>query len=191
MLKMAIKGIRRDAQAQMVADFRADMKAANGTESKARKAFKKDTEHMNTKFSLVCLAQRAEFLDWINGEFEKAGKEGRRLSDFFTSMRTKLICADALSENMVNALRKCKDRPALSEVKKDAKTVVLTLKIKKFLQKQLELDSRVITGVVKCESAKAYLMEGHADMLSTMSWCMRCGKGLTQPASYTIGFGET
>jgi hypothetical protein len=134
--------------------------------------------------------QEAEFGDFLKAQLAKTGKG----NDFFASMATKLLIEKrVLSENMVNALRKCMNvekEPKKEEPIDESTLPKATFKIRQWLMKDRNLDSRIISGIVLKETAKAYLFKGHADMLETQSWCMRCGKPLTQPASYTIGFGE-
>jgi hypothetical protein len=113
---------------------------------------------------------------------------------FLVDMHDKLVVhGSLLSENMVAALRKCKEREEQwakeRETKKDAPARSITLKVKPFIMKKLNIDSRIITGLVKAESKNAWLIEGHADMLENMCFCARCGRELTEPASQVTGFG--
>lgn len=110
-------------------------------------------------------------------------------NDFFNSMKTKME-AGKLTENMVAALRKCKERDEKpAEAPKSAQRTI-TLKIRQWLMKDLGIDSRIITGKVLQETNKAYQIEGHADFLVNACWCMRCGRELTEPASQITGFGS-
>lgn len=115
---------------------------------------------------------------------------------FLVDMHTKLIVdGDLLSENMMNAIRKCMKREEDWKKKKKASEAgnypTITLKIKPFLMKSLGIDSRIITGKVKAESGKAWLIEGYADMLENVSYCVRCMRQLTEPASQITGMGST
>jgi hypothetical protein len=102
-----------------------------------------------------------------------------------------------LTDNMVNALRKCMTKQAEWDAQKQAqanqpkKTVRKSFKMKAWWCKANNLSSRVITCDIEVETAKAFKVEAHADIIINGSWCMRCGQKLTQPASFTIGFGET
>lgn len=144
--------------------------------------------------------QKSESDTWMTqmDEFEKFLIEATKKEkpfDFLVSMHKKLVTdGDILTDNMVNALRKCmKQQKEWEEKKNDKKDVPLkkiTLKVKPFIMKKHNLDSRIITGVVKAESAKAWLIEGHADMLENASFCVRCMKELTEPASQVTGMGK-
>lgn len=133
-------------------------------------------------------AQKEEFGAWLDEKMT-----AKKYNEFFHSMHTRVSKGQPLTENMVNALRKCmekeKEWAKERETRKDAPPREITLKIKPFLMKDLKIDSRIISGVVKAESAKAWLIEGKADMLENMSFCARCGKELTEPASQVTGFG--
>ena len=98
-----------------------------------------------------------------------------------------------LTDNMVNALRKCIARQAEWDAQKQQKAnapiVRKSFKMKAWWCKANSMDSRVITCEIEAETAKAYKVKAHADIVSGC-WCMRCGQELTQPASFTIGFGE-
>lgn len=113
---------------------------------------------------------------------------------FFKAMYTTLENGTALSDGMVAALDKCMARDAEYEAKKDqpvdeSKLPKITLKMRQWWIKENKLDSRVITGVILRETAKAYLIKGHADMVEA-TYCMRCGRELTEPASMVVGYGS-
>lgn len=119
---------------------------------------------------------------------------------FLVDMHEKLIVHGfLLTDNMANAVRKCmkreeewaKKREEQQKASEAGDYPTITIKVKPFIMKDLKLDSRIITGKVKAESAKAWLIEGHADMLENMSWCCRCGRQLKEPASQITGMGET
>lgn len=178
-LKATMKGFKKlpAADQQMAIDFANDMKAGKEVSELA--------------------SQKEEFFSYLSEKVAKA-----KNNEFFKSMLTKVEGGVILTENMVNAIRKCKTQDAQwaaekteKEAQKDQpidykKCTKLTLKMKPWWMKANKLESLVITGYVVAESAKAYLIHGHADMIEGC-WCMRCGKELTLPASYTIGYGET
>lgn len=135
----------------------------------------------------ILKAQRDEFFQYLEDKFETSQ------FPFFSSMLTKISTNQVLTPNMVTALRKCMnqdiERASAQAKPVDEKSLpVMTFKMKQFWTKKNELGSRVITGMVLRETAKAYLLKGHADMIEG-SWCMRCGKELTEPASMVIGYG--
>lgn len=133
--------------------------------------------------------QAAEFTTYLQAKISKGGKVS-----FFESMFKKITDGVLLTENMINAVRKCmnedsnKAAPAPDAPIDYTKLPSMTLKMKQWWMKANKLESRVITGYIVKETAKAYLIHGHADMIEGC-WCMRCGRPLTLPASYTIGFG--
>lgn len=136
------------------------------------------------------ISQRKEFLEWLNAKVETT------TFSFFTDMLERLFNNQTLTPNMVVALRKCVVQDAERKANKanphkpvDEKDLPeVTFKMKQFWAKKNDLGSRVITGKVLRETAKAYLLKGHADMVEG-SWCMRCGRELTEPASMVIGYG--
>lgn len=166
--KEDIKKASTKAEKKMVEDFAKDMQV-----SQDNKAWED---------------QKKEF-----GAFLEAAAKKEKPFQFLVDME-KNLDKGTLSDNMMNAIRKCMDREKQwqkeKEEKKNEPARTITLKIKPFLMKDLGIDSRVITGVVKAESAKAWLLEGYADMLDNMSFCCRCGRELTEPASQTTGMGE-
>lgn len=170
-------------------NYKEDVKKATAekAEQKMVDSYKKDMA--KAKDDAQFKSQVQEFTVFLTKSLEK------KHNDFFQSMHDKLDAGVTLSENMVAALRKCMEREKQwakeREEKKNAPAVEkkITLKIKPFLMKSLGIDSRIITGVVKGESKKAWLIEGHADMLVDMSFCARCGRALTEPASQVTGFG--
>jgi hypothetical protein len=155
------------------------------TDAKVVEDFKKDMEASNANAAWE--AQMKEFSVYLQEKLDKQPN-----NEFFQSMAKRLMFG-TLTENMVNAIRKCMERDnAPKEAKQQPVSAqrTITLKIKPWLMKGMGIDSRVITGIVKAESAKAYLIEGHADMIQNACWCMRCGRELTEPASQVTGFGE-
>ena len=145
-----------------------------------------------TKEEIQMASQLKEFGEYL--------AEKIKVSDFpfFTDMYKKLVLGITLTPNMEDALRRCITKDAEREANKlkpvEQKPVEqkdlpkITCKIRQWIMKQNNLDSRIISGVIKRETAKAYLIEGHADMIEG-SWCMRCGRELTEPASMVIGYG--
>lgn len=130
-----------------------------------------------------------ELLPYLAGKVEKGAK-----NEFFLAMYDKLMNGYELTENMVNAVRKCMKQDAEREAQKDqpvdeSKLPVKSFKVKQWWMKQNNLDSRVITGAVLRETSKAYLIKGHADMLENTCFCVRCGRELTEPASQITGMG--
>ena len=170
-LKKAVTAVK---EKDMVQAFEKDMKA-----SKENSELEKQIE---------------EFMPFLSETIRKAHEKGKNV-DFFNSMKSKLSTGTILTDNMQAAIRKCMDREKQwakeKEEKKNQPPKSITLKVKPFIMKDLGIDSRIITGVVKAESAKAWLIEGHADMLHNMSFCARCGRELTEPASQVTGFGPT
>lgn len=135
------------------------------------------------KENAAWLVQKQEFMQYLIDK-----QKAQPYNDFFKSMALKLSYG-LLSENMVSALRKCKDKDEGKAAPFPERSIVL--KIKPWLMKDMAIDSRIISGTVKAESAKAYLITGHADMLMNACWCVRCGKELTEPASQLTGMGAT
>jgi len=134
----------------------------------------------------ILKAQRVEFGPWL------VAKVKTSTFAFFTDMLKKIDNEQVLTPNMVTALQKCmaqdteRSNPPKPVDEKDLPEV--TFKMKQFWTKKNDLGSRVITGKVLRETIKAYLLKGHADMVEG-SWCMRCGRELTEPASMVIGYG--
>jgi len=135
----------------------------------------------------ILKAQKDEFLCWLE-QIVKVSTFA-----FFTDMLKKIQSNQILTPNMVAALHRCiekdmnnRENPPKPVNENDLPEV--TFKMKQFWTKKNELGSRVITGKVLRETAKAYLLKGHADMVEG-SWCMRCGRELTEPASMVIGYG--
>ena len=165
-------------------------KAATAVKEKDMvQAFEKDMKQAQENKELE--NQLAEFKEFLSAAAAKPKPFGFLLDMYHRLVVTK----NPLSENMQAAVHKCMDREKewtqKKEDKKAGKLETITLKVKPFIMKDLGIDSRIITGVVKAESAKAWLIEGHADMLHSMSFCARCGKELTEPASQVTGFGPT
>jgi len=163
---------------------------AKEAEAKQAKARKEEDAH-----KALIEAQRKEFMLYIEKVMDGYPKGTVRMSqgayEFIHNMGTRLMQGQTLTENMVNALRKftANDKPKAQANPQEARTI--TLKIRQWFMKTHGLDSRIITGKVIAETAKAYLIHGHADMLVNMCWCVRCGKELTEPASQITGMGET
>jgi hypothetical protein len=161
-------------------------KAVTKAEKKMIEAFEKDMQNSQTDKEWA--DQKKEF-----GKFLEAAAGKDKPFQFLVDMKKRLD-EGTLTENMVAAVRKCMDREKQWAKQKEEKASqpprTITLKIKPFMMKELGIHSRVITGVVKAESAKAWLIEGHADMLESMSFCCRCGRQLTEPASQVTGMGE-
>lgn len=135
------------------------------------------------------VAQVVEFIGFLDEQtYNKT-----RPSKFFVDMQAKLNRCEMLSDNMVSALRRCMGRDTVQEhSSEDNKPErVITLKVRQFLMQEMGIDSRIITGKIKQESAKAWLIEGYADMLESLSWCVRCGRELKEPASQVTGMGST
>lgn len=135
------------------------------------------------------MEQMNEFETFLNEAVVKPSAFG-----FFVDMHKRLVKdGDTLTDNMVTALRKCKTRDDVNSKKKRdeaGELRTITLKIAQFLMKSLELDSRIITGKILAESPKAWLIEGYADMAKNISYCVRCGRELKEPASQITGMGE-
>jgi hypothetical protein len=123
--------------------------------------------------------QKELFLDFLNR------KVGNTKSGFIVAMHEKLTNNQPLTPNMIAALNRCIESEAVLESKK---VVEKTFKIKKFLMRTLNIDSRYIKVNVEKETGRAYKVTGMADFYKTSN-CVRCGRQLTQPASFTIGFG--
>lgn len=138
-------------------------------------------------------AQKNEFEAWLEDKVKASNFQ------FFADMLQKIKKNQTLTPNMEAALQKCMKQDAERTVQPksaDASPVnieslpTITLKMKQWWTRQQDLGSRVITGKILRETAKAYHIKGHADMIEG-TWCMRCGKELTEPASMVIGYGPT
>jgi hypothetical protein len=125
----------------------------------------------------------SKYADFLNEVVEKGTK-----SNFLLAMHERLKKGYALTENMEKALDDAisKSKPANTSVAKPKDTK--TLKMRKWWVNATGIDSRVITVDIYAETERAFKVIGHADIVNG-SWCMRCGRKLTQPASFTIGFG--
>lgn len=139
------------------------------------------------KSKAILTAQRVEFLAYLQA------KVAQKPEGFFADMLARLGRDTELTENMANAIRKCMSGDIEREANKnkpvdESKLPKLTMKMRKWWTEQNNLDSRVITGIVLVETAKAYKMKGTADMIEG-TFCMRCDRELTEPASMVIGFG--
>lgn len=180
---------------------------------KARKNYKKTVEQKEkelveqytkdmTKKTTPKKPEKSENDTWLEQclEFETFLTEAiskNKPFGFLVDMHKRLIeDGYILTDNMVKAVRKCikreeewkKEREQKASEPQEVRSI--TLKIKPFIMKDLGIDSRVITGNVKAETGKAWLIEGKADMLASMSFCARCGRQLNEPASQITGFGE-
>jgi hypothetical protein len=110
---------------------------------------------------------------------------GGTTSKFLIAMHERVQAGIGLTDNMVKALD-----DAMSRVSKvqAVQNPTVTMKVRKWWMNANNIDSRVITVSIERETEKAFKVVGHAD-ISNGSWCMRCGRALTQPASFSIGFG--
>jgi hypothetical protein len=155
----------------------------------AAKGYVKDMELSQEKAQLK--SQEKEFKAYLENKVKNTPEQ---FVKFFRDMLGYMNDGMILTPGMVAALQKAQDRDKAYEDKKNSKAEAqpertITLKVRAWLMKDLEIDSRIITGTVKVETAKAYLIAGHADMIYNACWCMRCGKELTEPASQVTGFG--
>ena len=162
------------------------------TEQEIVEQYMKDVQESKEQAQLK--SQDQEFRAYLE---RKVANTPEKYVGFFRDMLKYMNDGVILTDGMVNALRKCIQRDIQRDQEFEAKRNNLqsaqrpiTLKIKPWLMKDMGIDSRIISGVVKAESAKAYLIEGNADMLVNACWCMRCGRELTEPASQVTGFGE-
>jgi hypothetical protein len=106
-------------------------------------------------------------------------------SKFLLAMHERINNKQNLTENMLKALNDAMSREqANTSTEKDKKT----FKMSKWWMRVNGFHSLVITAEVEIETAKAYKIKGHAD-IQEGCWCMRCARPLTQPASFTIGYG--
>lgn len=141
----------------------------------------KDME--KSKEEVLLISQKKMYLDWLI----KTTKTNT--FQFFVDMQKKLESGDILTTNMEIALVKCMARDkAKDEPVDESKCKKITLKMRQWWVRQHELGSRIITGVVLRETEKAYYIKGYADMVEG-TYCMRCNRELTEPASMLIGFG--
>lgn len=102
---------------------------------------------------------------------------------------------ETLTPHMTEALDKCmaRDKPKADNEKTaepvdEKKLPKIKCKMRQWWMKENKLDSRVISGIILQETIKAYHVKGHADMVEG-TFCMRCGRELTEPASMVVGFG--
>lgn len=121
-------------------------------------------------------------------------------NSFFRSMFKNIQEHNMLTENMIKALRKCQERDKEWEAKRakekedhehpvDENTIPnTTFKIRPWYAKKLELGSVVVTGKVISETPKAWFVKGYADIIAG-TFCVRCGRQLTEVASQVIGMG--
>jgi hypothetical protein len=135
---------------------------------------------------LMMNAQYQQFAEFLNE------KVATTKSDFIKAMHQRLAEGKELTPNMVSSLQNAilrdqqykKDRAERENAPKPTKT----FKMRKWWVNEIGLHSRVVTVEIHAETERAYKVTGHADIVNG-SWCMRCGRKLTQPASFTIGFG--
>lgn len=153
------------------------------------KGSKKTTlaQEMKEKVETRCDKQAAEFREYLK-EKTKSAPDNK----FFSKMLLCIQFGEELTENMENAIRKCIANDEVRKKRQNAKPEELptiTLKLKRWLMKEIGIDSLVITGKVRWESTKAWMIEGYADMPADCSFCVRCGRPLTEPASIIAGMG--
>lgn len=129
----------------------------------------------------VLKAQRKEFEAYLQSKKECNNK-------FFNAMLTKLEDNEMLTYNMEQAIRKCMKRDEEQEARKGKK---VTLIVKQWWMKKNQISSKAITGTIEAETAKAYLFKGYADLYEYATFCLRCGRMLTEPASIITKFGAT
>ena len=121
-------------------------------------------------------------------EFLNEVVAGGTKSAFLVAMLERLQAGKDLTANMVKALNDAMNRYHGKTTQKTKVEPTTTLKVRKWWMQANGIDSRVITVKIESETDKAVKVVGHAD-IAHGSWCMRCGRTLTQPASFTIGFG--
>jgi hypothetical protein len=157
--------------------------ATKAEDTKIKEAYEKDMA--KSKDQLELIAQKDKYFDWLKAEVLKTSP-----FKFFVDMFRKLQTDEVLTENMTIALDKCMNREKTAVVEKpEAECRSVTLKMRQWWTKEKKLDSRVITGKILRETGKAYYIKGYADMVEG-SFCARCGRELTEPASMLIGFGS-
>jgi hypothetical protein len=157
--------------------------ATKAEDTKVKEAYIKDMAKSEDQLTLK--AQKDKYFDWLATEVLKPSP-----FKFFVDMFRKLQTDESLTTNMTTALDKCLTRnSAKAEEKPEADCKSVTLKMRQWWTKEKKLDSRVITGKILRETEKAYYIKGHADMVEG-TFCMRCGRELTEPASMLVGFGS-
>jgi hypothetical protein len=115
---------------------------------------------------------------------EKKITEGTK-SDFFKSMFERLQKGYTLTPNMLNALDGAIEREKRNNNPiKERKHLVMT---KWYAEKQ-GFASMVLNVEIEVETMKGYKVRGFSDIMKGTK-CMKCGKKLKQPASYTLGYG--
>lgn len=160
------------------------LKAKRNFKAEVQKQEKQEPVKKENKEKIVVEAQKHEVGRFLKQEMKKS-----RPFPFLADMYKRLYTEDRpLTDNMLTAVRRCMKR---AEDWANGKPRKITLKISPFIMRELGIDSRVITGNIKAETAKAWLIEGYADMVENLSYCARCGRELTEPASQVTGFGET
>lgn len=131
--------------------------------------------------------QRAEFYEFVETYVMDLNKKP---NDFIASMLVRMRNKRPLTENMVNALRKfMQPKQEHPRVKDESKLPKASFKVKQWWVKQNSINSRIVSGTILAETARAYLVKGYADMLENTSFCIRCGRELTEPASMVTGLG--
>jgi len=155
-------------------------------EKEASKALARDMEQAKEAGKLK--AHHDEFFPYIHSKMQG----GQKVSPFIQNMAKRLLVdEEPFTDNMVNALRKMmgEEKAPKTEKSEEKEYKTITLKVKPFIMQELGIDSRIITGKIKAESAKAWLIEGYADMVEGISFCVRCMKELKEPASQVTGMG--
>ena len=122
-----------------------------------------------------------KYLTFLQGKIAEGTKSG-----FLQSMYERLQKGWALTPNMVKALD-----DAIARDERNANPVKprKILKLSKWWMKKQGFYSMVLNASIEVETVKAYKVVGHADIMHG-TWCVRCGRELTQPASFTIGYGS-
>ena len=115
---------------------------------------------------------------------EKKVFEGTK-SDFFKSMLERLQKGYQLTENMLKALDGAIEREERNTNPiKERKQLQMT----KWWMRKQGFHSMVLNVEIEVETMKGYKVKGYCDVMKGC-WCMRCGKELKQPASFTLGYG--
>jgi hypothetical protein len=132
------------------------------------------------------VAEYQVFADFLNE------KVATTKSDFIKAMHQRLAEGKELTPNMIsslqNAILRDQQYKREKEEQVNAPKPTKTFKMRKWWVNEVGLHSRVVTVEIHKETERAYKVTGHADMVNG-TWCMKCGRKLTEPASITIGFG--
>ena len=111
---------------------------------------------------------------------------------FLVSMHDRHMRGEILSPRMVAAIEKCMEQRKTEALENaDKKPRIVTIAIPQFIMQNLGIESRIVTGEIINETEKAWYIKGHADIVENLSWCVRCGKELKEPASQVTGMGAT